>query len=139
MEKYLRFYTACLVVCILALSACSTNKKAESISAAIQQYIDSATDEIAGLQSDVLSAKLSERNGSIVYMFTYRTASVMADEANKERLDQLMDIKQARYLAKLSKVRATAPETVSLIVEYYDIHDALIISKEFKLPFSTTD
>lgn len=128
------------VVGALVLSGCATttNEKAESISATIKQYIDSAADEVAGLQSDILSVKLSERNGSIVYMFTYRITSVTADEANKARLDQLLNIKQADYVAKLSKIRESAPDTVSLIVEYYDIHGTLIISKEFNTPFNTT-
>ena len=91
---------------------------------------------------DVMAAAMSKDD--VAMFFTYRgnslvmgaTMDMEVDESIREAVAAAMEVSleegKQDYLDLLKTVRESVPTAESIIVEFYDSQNALILSKEFK-------
>ena len=120
-----------LVLC-LSMTACSLLKKDMTMEEYMQKnqwLYDTIAETMA---DDDVTMKFSARGDSLLLS---AKMDMQIDEAVKEAVATAMDasLEEGRqdYLDMLEDVREDVPTAKSVIVEFYDSADTLIISKEF--------
>ena len=120
-----------LVLC-LSMTACSLLKKDMTMEEYMQKnqwLYDTSAETMA---DDDVTMKFSARGDSLLLS---AKMDMQIDEAVKEAVATAMDasLEEGRqdYLDMLEDVREDVPTAKSVIVEFYDSADTLIISKEF--------
>ena len=119
-----------LVLCV-SMSACSLLKRDMTMDEYMQKN-QLLYNTIAESMSDDVIMTFSARGDSLVLS---AKMDMQIDEAVKEAVATAMDasLEEGRqdYLDMLEDVREDVPTAKSVIVEFYDSADILIISKEF--------
>lgn len=133
MKKALRIltsYVLCAALC-LSLAACGGKKDA---GAELQKYIESQQEEIDQLKSTMEAAGMKlevEVNGnSLVYRYQF-TTDVGETEEIKASLEQGMDAEASTFESLASQLKDEVSGAESIIVEYLDKDNNVLLSREF--------
>lgn len=125
MKKFLKVFV-CLIA-VITLAGCGSNENK------LQEYIEENRSTIEAFSNSTIKAELLARNNSLVYKYTYTSTYAEAQvKSIKETLDKSLSSLSSTYKLALDECKKIAPDTKSVILEYYNGDNKLITSKEYK-------
>lgn len=111
----------------------TNNGSSKSKTNTLEKFVENNKEAVENFSNDVLDATLIARDDSLVYAYTYKNTfdeSVLGTMKNS--LESSINNQSEVFEADLKTARAFAPNTKSLIIEYYNGDGTLITSIEFK-------
>ena len=96
-------------------------------------FVKLTRSNVQAISNDTAKVDLISRNNSLVYVYTYNKTYASSEvQVMKETLETSINNEISTFENVLSSVKAVAPETKSVIIEYYNGDNTLITSIEVK-------
>lgn len=107
----------------------TTTEKAD----ALEKFVEENKSAVEKLSNSMFDATLIAKDGSLIYVYTYKeTYDDEVIDSMKDALEESLNKQKETFNSTLKSVRLVAPDTKSVIIEYYNGNKKLITSVEFK-------
>lgn len=114
-------------------SVINNKEKEKSNLSELEEFVEKNKASIESLSNDIIDATIIARNDSLVYFYTYKTTyDKNALGSMKTALEKSINGQADVFNSALKSIKLVAPDTKSVIVEYYNGDGTLITSIEFK-------